>query len=61
MIKSVSQIKTPAEKIIELFVELKELTENTEMKLDIEYCIDRIASNKLYEPNFLFDDDADVG
>lgn len=30
------------------------------MKLDIEYCIDRIGSNKLYEPVFLFDDDTDV-
>lgn len=49
-IKNVSSIKTPAEKIIEFLLELKELTEDVETQLDLEYCIEKIASSKLYEP-----------
>ena len=60
MIKNVSSIKTPAEKIIDFFIELKEMVEDNELRLDIEYCIDKISSNKLYEPVMLFDDDAEV-
>ena len=55
-----SSIKTPAEKIIDLLVELKEICEEKDMLLDIDYCIDKISSNKLYEPVLFFEDDADV-
>lgn len=38
-------------------MELKDIAENIEIQLDLEYCIDHIASNTLYEPGILIDED----
>ena len=57
-INSISQIKTSAEKIIDILSEIKELIQDVDTKLDLDYCIDKIASNQLYQAAFFEDDDA---
>ncbi|KAL4460858.1 hypothetical protein ABPG74_016330 [Tetrahymena malaccensis] len=48
-IKAASSIKTPAERIIDIFTDLKEFFDSKEIIEDIEWSIDVIASNKIYE------------
>lgn len=55
----ISNISTPAEKIIRFLNELKDIIDEPNTKLDIDYCIDKISNNKLYEFGQL-DDDQDV-
>ena len=55
-----TSIKTSAEKINDFLVELKDITENKDMKLDIDYCIDKIASNQLYESAFFYEEDGEA-
>jgi len=45
----ISTISTPAEKIIRFLNELKDIIDEPNTKLDIDYCIDKISNNKLYE------------
>jgi 3',5'-cyclic-nucleotide phosphodiesterase/calcium/calmodulin-dependent 3',5'-cyclic nucleotide phosphodiesterase len=44
-LSTISTISTPAEKIVKFLAELKEILEEDNMKLDIDYCIDKIGNN----------------
>lgn len=48
-IKTSSKIKTPAEKIIDLLCEIRELFETIDIIEDIDWSIDIIGSNRLYD------------
>lgn len=48
-IKTSSTLTTASEKIVDLLSEIKEMFETEEIIQDIEWCIDIISSNKVYE------------
>jgi 3',5'-cyclic-nucleotide phosphodiesterase/calcium/calmodulin-dependent 3',5'-cyclic nucleotide phosphodiesterase len=43
--KNTGAIKTPAEKILDFLIELKDIIIDVEKQLDLDYCIEKIASN----------------
>ena len=51
-IRTSSNIHTPAEKIIDFLVEIRELFEIEDIIQDIDWSIEVIGSNKLYDPVF---------
>ncbi|CAD8064106.1 unnamed protein product [Paramecium sonneborni] len=57
---TISTISTPAEKIVRFLAELKEVLEDENMKLDIDYCIDKIGNNQLYQMGKLDEDNAEA-
>ncbi|CAK76020.1 unnamed protein product (macronuclear) [Paramecium tetraurelia] len=59
-LSTMSTISTPAEKIVRFLSELKEVIELESMKLDIDYCIDKIGNNQLYQMGKLDDDNAEA-
>ncbi|KAM3146398.1 hypothetical protein pb186bvf_001367 [Paramecium bursaria] len=59
-IDSLGALATPAEKITRFLSDLKDLTDSTTTRLDIEYCVDKISNNQLYEMGQNADDDQEM-
>ena len=60
-IKTSSKIQTPAEKIIDFLGEIRELFEIQDIIQDIDWSIEVIGSNKLYDPVFREQDGTEDG
>lgn len=51
---SKTDIKTPIEKVLEIISDLKEIVDDDKYFNDLEWCLEIISSNKLYDP--IYDD-----
>ena len=47
---SKTDIKTPIEKVLEIISNLKEIVDDDKYFNDLEWCLEIISSNKLYDP-----------